>query len=201
MVQIIRDLHPYHPRFHDGCPGVRASSQSLVPSSIPPFLPVFCWPLFFIPLQLDGTEPLAAPSPHRLLSPFFCHCHWGGRCHRYRKKREGGTTEYMEEKTGGGGWGEESAPLSHARKKALTSSRQPEAPADYHRDTVWSPPNLPLPRVFLLFQISPHLLFPFGKQVVHGLVKWAAAQETNKQMGVGGVRISNHLTSYIEQRS
>lgn len=40
----------------------------------------------------------------------------------------------------GGGAG--SAALSHARKKDSTSSLRPEAPADYHRDTVGSfPPS------------------------------------------------------------
>lgn len=46
-------------------------------------------------------------------------------------KRKGG-----ERRRGGGGEG--SAALSHARKKGFTSSRRPQAPADYHRDTVGS---------------------------------------------------------------
>lgn len=65
----------------------------------------------------------------------------------------------------------EAAPLSHASKKALTSSLEWVTPADYHRDTVGSSP------CHTGAEICPHSL---GKQAALGLVNCTTALQTNK---------------------
>lgn len=85
-------------------------------SCLSPFLPVFCWWCFS--LQLDQRERLADTTVAA-----------GAGFATVQEKR--GWTEAR-------GGGEGSADLSHARKKGFTSSRRPQAPADYHRDTVGS---------------------------------------------------------------
>lgn len=87
-------------------------------------------------------------------------------------KRKGG-----ERRRGGGGEG--SAALSHARKKGFTSSLRPQAPADYHRDTVGS--FSPSAAFCVVDSFPPS--FRSGKQALHGLVYWDSAKKTNKQTG------------------
>lgn len=77
---------------------------------------------------------------------------------------------------GAGGGGEGSDTLSHARKKGFTSSRRPQAPADYHRDTVGS--FSPSAAFCVVDSFPP---FRSGKQALHGLVYWDSAKKTNKQ--------------------
>lgn len=99
-------------------PSSSLNSSAVSPSS-PAFLPFF--PSFvggvFHCSWIRGSvwQPPLLPLG-RVLPPF---------------KRKGGERRRGEEERG-------SAALSHARKKGFTSSLRPQAPADYHRDTVGS---------------------------------------------------------------